>query len=195
MAHLFRDLSLGHSKRETTPPPPPPIMPPKPPTAAVRRRRPPLSAGPTRREPLRFRPRPNRVRDLRRGVPHLLRQASEFRPEPLVQQFAESELAELARAPAIPHLHRRQQGQEGLRPKIARFGFQEEPWLRFRPGKAEAASHRRRTHAEPDEGFRSHGFARETRAAQDFRWPGWKKDRVCGGSARVVAAAQGFGFY
>ncbi|KAK7352885.1 hypothetical protein VNO80_18316 [Phaseolus coccineus] len=31
MAHLFRDLSLGHSKRDTTPPPPPPtIMPPKP---------------------------------------------------------------------------------------------------------------------------------------------------------------------
>jgi hypothetical protein len=36
MAHLFRDLSLGHSKREATPsppPPPPPIMPSKaPPT-------------------------------------------------------------------------------------------------------------------------------------------------------------------
>ena len=31
MAHLFRDLSLGHSKRDSTPPlPPPPIMPPKP---------------------------------------------------------------------------------------------------------------------------------------------------------------------
>ncbi|CAJ1973900.1 unnamed protein product [Sphenostylis stenocarpa] len=30
MAHLFRDLSLGHSKRDTTPPPPQPIMPPKP---------------------------------------------------------------------------------------------------------------------------------------------------------------------
>ncbi|XP_027354002.1 protein unc-13 homolog isoform X1 [Abrus precatorius] len=30
MAHLFRDLSLGHSKRETTPPLPPMIMPPKP---------------------------------------------------------------------------------------------------------------------------------------------------------------------
>ena len=35
MAHLFRDLSLGHSKREMTPPPiqppiPPPIMPAKP---------------------------------------------------------------------------------------------------------------------------------------------------------------------
>ncbi|XP_059459874.1 protein unc-13 homolog [Corylus avellana] len=26
MAHLFRDLSLGHSKRETTPPPPPPPL-------------------------------------------------------------------------------------------------------------------------------------------------------------------------
>lgn len=26
MAHLFRELSLGHSKRETTPPPPPPSM-------------------------------------------------------------------------------------------------------------------------------------------------------------------------
>ncbi|XP_061369584.1 protein unc-13 homolog isoform X2 [Gastrolobium bilobum] len=34
MAHLFRDLSLGHSKRETTPPPPPPTMPPKSATVA-----------------------------------------------------------------------------------------------------------------------------------------------------------------
>ncbi|MBA0555222.1 hypothetical protein Golob_014276, partial [Gossypium lobatum] len=31
MAHLFRDLSLGHSKRESTPPPPPPPLQTKPP--------------------------------------------------------------------------------------------------------------------------------------------------------------------
>ena len=30
MAHLFRDLSLGHSKRESTPPPPPPPLQTKP---------------------------------------------------------------------------------------------------------------------------------------------------------------------
>lgn len=35
MAQLFRDLSLGHSKRESTPSPPPPIMPPKSATVAT----------------------------------------------------------------------------------------------------------------------------------------------------------------
>ena len=137
-----------------------------------RLRRPSLSARPTLRQSLRFRPRANGVRDLRRRVPHLLRQASQFRCQPHLHQFAESELSELARAPAIHNLHSRQQGQEGLRSEISRFGLQKEPWLRFGPGKAQAPSHRRRTHAQPDEGFRSHGFARSTRAAQDFRWPG-----------------------
>ena len=53
------------------------------------------------------------------------------------------------------HLHRRQQGQDGLRPEIVRFGLQKEPWLQFRPRKAETASHHRRAHAQLNEGFQS----------------------------------------
>jgi hypothetical protein len=135
---------------------------------------------PTRRPAHRFRPPDHRLRDLRRCLPHLHRQATHLRPQ---SRLAGSSLPGLARVAAIPHLHRRQQGQEGIRPQIAiRVGLQEESRVgtrfRFWSGEAEEANDCWGAYEDSNGGLGGCRFQSQKSSTQDRCWPGQLHFRV-----------------
>ncbi|KAJ1409832.1 hypothetical protein SESBI_22459 [Sesbania bispinosa] len=133
MAQLFRELSLGQSKRETTPPPR--IMPPKSPAVVADDLPSPL--GQTPLTFIRFRTRPNRYEIFVAACRTSSGKPLSFVPKLVLQTTPthshNSPASQVQRSLTSTPPRSRSRGFRRL--EIPGSGFQEEPWLRSGQGK------------------------------------------------------------